>query len=124
MVIQESASWKQTYAVNRKGKLTDVPMVVLVNKGSASASEIVAGALKERNRAKLVGETTFGKGSIQEAQDLAQGAGIHITTAKWLLPSGKWINGSGVEPDVKIENSQEKPDEDLQLEKAIETLVK
>jgi carboxyl-terminal processing protease len=124
VVIQESASGKQTYAVNRKGKLTDVPMVVLVNKGSASASEIVAGALKERNRAKLVGETTFGKGSIQEAQDLAQGAGIHITTAKWLLPSGKWINGSGVEPDVKIENSQEKPDEDLQLEKAIETLVK
>lgn len=125
VVIQESvAGGKQTYNVERKGKLTDIPMVVLINKGSASASEIVAGALGVRGRAKLVGETTFGKGSIQEAQELASGAGIHITTAKWLLPNGKWINGSGIDPDVKAENDTAAPDEDLQLEKAIETLVK
>jgi carboxyl-terminal processing protease len=125
VVIQESAGGvSQKFTVNRKGKLLSIPMVVLINKGSASASEIVAGALKERNRAKLVGETTFGKGSIQEAQDLSGGAGIHITTAKWLLPSGKWINGSGVEPDVAVANDEAKPEEDLQLEKAIEVLVK
>ena len=99
-------------------------MVVLINKGSASAAEIVAGVLKERGRAKLAGETTFGKGSIQEAQDLSEGAGIHITTAKWLLPSGKWINGNGIDPDVKVENDETKPDEDLQLEKAVEILLK
>lgn len=125
VVIQESiASGKQTYSVDRKGKLNDIPMVVLINKGSASASEIVAGALSVRGRAKVVGETSFGKGSIQEAQELPGGAGIHITTAKWLLPNGKWINGSGIEPDVKAENDDTKPDEDLQFEKAIETLVK
>lgn len=123
VVIQESVgSGKQTYAVDRKGRLTDILLVVLINKGSASASEIVAGALKERGRAKVVGETSFGKGSVQEAQELAGGAGIHITTAKWLLPNGKWINGSGIEPDVKVENDDTKPDEDIQLEKSIETL--
>lgn len=125
VVIQESiASGKQTYTVDRKGRLTDVPIVILVNKGSASASEIVAGALQVRNRGKVVGETSFGKGSVQEAQELPGGAGIHITTAKWLLPNGKWINGSGVEPDVKAENDDNKPDEDIQLETAIETFVK
>lgn len=123
VVIQESATkTKQTYEVNRKGKLLSLPMVVLINKGSASASEIVAGALKDRNRAKLVGETSFGKGSIQEAQELSGGAGIHITVAKWLLPSGRWINGSGIEPDIKVENDENNPDSDLQLEKAIESL--
>lgn len=125
VVIQESASGgKQTYKVERKGKITDMPIVVLINKGSASASEIVAGALGVRGRAKVVGETSFGKGSIQEAQELSGGSGIHITTAKWLLPNGKWINGSGIEPDIKVENDEAKPDEDLQLVKAIETLIK
>lgn len=125
VVIQENVkTGRQNYNVNRKGKLYDIPLVVLANKGTASAGEIVAGALKERNRAKLVGETTFGKGSIQEAQELSDGAGIHITTSKWLLPSGKWINSTGVEPDIKIENNIDKPDEDLQLEKAAETLLK
>ncbi|OGG00490.1 hypothetical protein A2Y99_02775 [Candidatus Gottesmanbacteria bacterium RBG_13_37_7] len=124
VVIQESyQEQKETYNVNRKGKLLTIPMVVLINKGSASASEIVAGALQERGRAKLVGETTFGKGSIQEAQELENGAGIHITTAKWLLPSGKWINGSGIDPDIKAE---EGVDENLdpQLDKAAEVLLK
>lgn len=125
VVIQENASGnKQTYTVNRKGRLTDMPMVLLINKGTASSSEIVAGALQVRRNIKIVGETSFGKGSVQEAQDLAEGAGIHITTAKWLLPNGKWINGTGIDPYVKIENDTNKPDEDLQLVKGIETLVK
>src|SRR3990167_4967749 len=98
IVIQENTGGRETvYKVNRTGKLLTIPIVVLINKGSASASEIVAGALRDRNRATLVGETSFGKGSIQEAQELANGSGIHITTAKWLLPSRKWINGTGLE---------------------------
>jgi carboxyl-terminal processing protease len=125
IVMQENSDGKRnTFTVNRNGRLLTIPVIVLVNKGSASASEIVAGALKDRNRAKLVGETTFGKGSIQEAQELPNGAGIHITTAKWLLPSGKWINGSGIEPDVPIEFDENNPDQDVQLEKAIELLSK
>lgn len=123
IVKQESVKeGLQTYSVDRKGKLLTVPLVVLINKGSASASEIVAGALRDYDRAKLVGEKTFGKGSIQEAQELPEGTGLHITTAKWILPKGEWINGKGIEPDVKIENDEKKPDRDLQLEKAREIL--
>lgn len=114
----------QTYSVNRQGKLLTIPLVILINKGSASASEILAGCLRDYKRATLVGEKTFGKGSIQEVQDLADGTSLHVTTAKWLLPKGEWINGKGIEPDVKIENDEKKPEKDLQLEKAIEILEK
>ena len=125
VVKQESVKeGLQTYSVDRKGKLLTIPLVVLINKGSASASEIVAGALRDYDRAKLVGEKTFGKGSIQEAQELPAGAGLHVTTAKWILPKGEWINGKGIEPNVKIELDEKKPDRDLQLEKAREILEK
>lgn len=125
VVTQESISGgKESYNVNRKGTLLDIPLVVVINKGSASAAEIVAGALKERGRAKVVGETSFGKGSVQEAQELLGGAGIHITTTKWVLPSGKWINSTGIDPDIKVSNDDAKEGEDPQLEKAIETLLK
>lgn len=125
VVIQENADGsRDTLAVNRVGKLLTVPMTVLINKGSASASEIVAGALQDRKRATLVGDTSFGKGTVQQAMDLKAGAGIHITTAKWLLPGGKWIHGIGLTPDVKVLNDDSKPDEDMQLEKAFESLIK
>ena len=125
VVIQENADGtKRTYRVDRQGKLTDVPMVVLINKGSASASEIVAGALKVRKNIPLVGESSFGKGSIQEAQELAGGAGIHITTAKWLLPDSTYINKDGIKPTVEVANDESKPDVDLQLESAIDMLFK
>lgn len=119
----------EVYRVEREGKLTDIPLVVLVNKGSASASEIVAGALRDHKRVKLVGETTFGKGSIQEALDLKGGAGLHVTVAKWILPGGDWINGRGVKPDFVVEikikegNTTTRQD-DVQLDKALELLTK
>lgn len=119
---QRADGTTQTYSVNRQGKLITIPLVILINKGSASASEILAGCLRDYQRATLVGEKTFGKGSIQEVQDLPNNTSLHVTTAKWLLPKGEWINGKGIEPDVKIENNEKKPEEDLQLQKAIEIL--
>lgn len=117
------------YEVNHVGKLLTIPLVVLINKGSASASEIVAGALHDHGRAQLVGEQSFGKGSVQEAIDLERGAGIHVTIAKWILPNGQWINHTGVKPDVIIENNYTEgntltKEQDLQLEKAIEIVIK
>ncbi|MBI4129994.1 S41 family peptidase [Candidatus Roizmanbacteria bacterium] len=120
VVVQEQANGtRETYTVDRRGRLLSIPMVVLVNKGSASASEIVAGALKARGRARIVGEKTFGKGSVQERQELPGGAGLHITTAKWLLPDDTWINGTGVFPDIEIADDIETADIDEQLERAI-----
>lgn len=125
VVLQENnRGEKSNFKVNREGKLINVPLLVLINKGSASASEIVAGALQDRKRAKIVGEKSFGKGTIQEAQDLAGGTGIHITVARWLTPNGRWVNDTqGLEPDVTIEMPKDlKKDEDPQLDKALELL--
>ncbi|MBQ3437375.1 MAG: S41 family peptidase, partial [Fusobacterium sp.] len=90
---------------NREGKYYgDFPLVILINGGSASASEIVSGALKDHERAVLVGEKTFGKGSVQTLLPLPDGDGIKITTAKYYTPKGISINGKGIEPDVKVED--------------------
>jgi len=113
----------ETYSVNRKGRLLDIPLVVLIDRGSASASEILAGALHDQGRAKLVGTRSFGKGTIQEAEDLGDGAGLHITTAKWLTPNGEWVNKKGLKPDFEVQNDPKNPDEDEQLQKAIELLT-
>ena len=122
VVQQEYTNGKrETFSVDRKGKLTVVPLVILVNEGSASASEIVAGALHEHNRAKIVGEPTFGKGTIQEAQDLESGSGLHITVARWLLPSGESIDKDGITPDYQLEDNLE-TEIDEQFEKAREIL--
>lgn len=125
IVVQENSDGtRETYSVNRVGSLLDVPLVVLINKGSASAAEIVAGALKDHKRAKLVGETTFGKGSIQTPEDLPDGSGVHITTARWILPEGEWIDGKGIKPDFEVKNLEATDAADLQLERAIEELLK
>ena len=109
-----------------KGQLTNNKIVILINGGSASASEIVAGALKDSRGALLVGERTFGKGSVQELENLAKGAALKLTVAKWLTPSGKTINEEGITPDIEIKQSEE--DEtaglDTPLMKALEEAVK
>ena len=128
IVLQENSKGIRTpYKVNREGKLLDIPVIVLINKGSASASEIVAGAIQDTKRGKLLGETSFGKGTIQESQDLPEKTGIHITTAKWLTPNGTWIHQKGLEPDIKVELTEEQikqqvedDTKDFQLEKALE----
>lgn len=122
IVIQENgAGQRQEYKVNRAGKLLKQPLVVLINKGSASASEIVAGAVQDHKRGQLVGEQSFGKGTIQEAQDLPGGTGIHVTTAKWLTPNGRWIHNTGLTPDVNVARGDD-PVKDPQLDKALEIL--
>ena len=91
----------------REGKyFGEFPMVVLVNGGSASASEIVSGALKDHKRATLVGEKTFGKGSVQTLLPLPDGDGLKITIAKYYTPNDISIDGTGIEPDVKIEDKE------------------
>lgn len=107
VVEQKGKQSSQPYAVNKKGRLADIPVVVLINKGSASASEIVSGAIQARGRGKLVGVNSFGKGTVQDAMELSGGAGLHITTARWLLPNGNWIHDEGLKPDVEIDYDQE-----------------
>lgn len=123
VVKQEGRSGSETYSVDRRGSLTTIPLVVLVNKGSASASEITAGALQDNKRAQIVGEASFGKGTVQEVQDLSDGSSLHVTVAKWILPSGRWIGKEGVTPDTEIEDNLETEDVDEQLEKAVESLL-
>ena len=111
------------YRSNGYNLLKNVPVVLLVNGGSASASEILAGALRDVNGSMLIGDKTFGKGSVQELLNLPNDASLKVTIAKWLTPNGTEINGNGLEPDIKIE-IPEKPEEgkDYYVDKAIETL--
>ena len=125
VVREDNGQKKDQLSVTRNGLFYDIPLVVLINKGSASASEIVSGALRDEKRAKLVGETSFGKGTIQEAEDLGNnGAGLHVTIAKWLTPNDTWVNGNGLTPDIKVALDPKDPARDTQLEKAVEELLK
>lgn len=101
--------------------ITNKPLVVLINGGSASASEILSGALKDNKRAVLIGERTFGKGLVQEINQLPGGAGVNITTQRYLTPNDTDINKKGIEPDIEIELTEEdaKAKKDPQLVKAI-----
>lgn len=123
VVMEESGGARTTMTATRKGLFTDIPMVVLINKGSASASEIVSGALRDNKRAKLIGDTSFGKGTVQQAEDLGDGAGLHVTIAKWLTPNGTWVHGVGLTPDISVALDTKDPSHDTQLEKAITTLL-
>lgn len=129
IVKQEGIKDNIEYKATRSASLPDIPVVVLIDKGSASASEILAGALRDHKRAKIVGEKSFGKGSVQGTYDLSNGSGMHVTVAKWILPNGDWIHGKGIEPDVIVENPEadiantvDNDKNDKQLQKAEELL--
>jgi carboxyl-terminal processing protease len=125
-VVSEKFLKKGTPIVSTKGRIkgqdmvfkskafkpyTNIAIVILVNKGSASASEIVAGALKDNKRAAIVGETTFGKGSVQTAIPMRDGSAVRLTTSYYYTPSGDIINDKGIIPDVKVELAKKKKDE-------------
>lgn len=122
IVIEDKGGIDKTeYKTDRFGAFSDYKLVILVNGGSASASEILSGALREINGTKLIGDVTFGKGTIQEPLQLEQGSGLHITIAKWLTPKGVWVNEKGLEPDILIEDNVDTA-EDEQLLEAIKNL--
>ncbi len=108
------------------GVYTNKPVVVLINKGSASASEIFSGAMKDNHRAIIIGEQSFGKGLVQEINKLPYESGINITIQKYLTPNGTDINKKGITPDIEVKLTEEdvKNKNDVQLKKAIEVLSK
>lgn len=136
--IEVASSWtgKQTVLIEKEkdkqtefpgvldARLSDMPTVVLVNGGSASASEIVSGALQDYGYAKLVGTTTFGKGSVQDYRELDDGSAVKLTVAQWLTPKGRFINKIGIEPDEKVDLTVEdlQAGNDPQMDKALEVL--
>ncbi len=111
------------YLAQGAGQLSTYPLIVLINQGSASGSEILAGALRDNRDVLLVGEQSFGKGSVQTLEDLTKGS-VKVTVARWLTPNGTLIDGEGLAPDVEIEMTEDDYAEDLdpQLDKAIELI--
>ncbi|MCS7055788.1 MAG: S41 family peptidase [Thermoflexales bacterium] len=116
---------KKVSSTTDRGIAQDIPMVVLVNGGSASAAEIVAGAMQDTGRATLIGERTFGKGSVQSPQTLSNGGQLRITIERWYTPNDRAIHGVGITPDYIVSNSPEdaRDGKDPQLEAAIEFLT-
>lgn len=115
---------EKTYSALAGGLATQIPLVVLIDQGSASASEIVAGAVQDRGRGQLVGAQSFGKGSVQTSHDLVGDGTIRVTIARWLTPNGNWIHKKGITPDVAVDRTADDraAGRDPQLDKAVELL--
>jgi carboxyl-terminal processing protease len=119
-LFERTRSVEKTYETESGGLFTDKPLVVLVNNGTASASELVAGAIRDRDRAVLIGQRTYGKGTIQQIFALSDSSSVHITSAEWYTPARNRIDGSGLEPDIVTE-----PDasgRDVELSEALQIL--
>ncbi|MEK9173562.1 MAG: S41 family peptidase [Patescibacteria group bacterium] len=126
LVVSESDKTgpREQFKAQGNGLLKDFPVVVLINEGSASASEILAGALRDNLKTKLIGKKSFGKGTVQQVEYLKDGSSLKITVANWVLPSGKILEGEGLAPDyeVLIKEEDSENEKDPQLDKAIEVL--
>ncbi len=125
VTIQRDGDGKETtYHTERNGLLKGYPVIILLNKGSASASEILAGTLKDNRNVLIVGETSYGKGSVQDIFQLPGKASIKITFAKWFTPSGISISKEGIKPNIEVLRSDEdiKGENDPQLDKALELI--
>ncbi len=128
LVVKEAHSEKDVLDYNSTGsnQLGGYKTIVLINGGSASASEIVAGALKDNGKATLLGEKSFGKGSVQELIPLSGGSAVKVTIAKWITPSGQSLNKEGLNPDIEVARTEEdfEADRDPQLDRALEEIIK
>lgn len=126
IVYERFQAQDKPFTAYGKGRFSEFDTIVLINGGSASGSEIVAGALQDYNKAILVGEKTFGKGSVQDYEEYKDGSALKMTIALWLTPNKNSIDGEGIEPNVKVEvdHSKLKVGEDPQLDKAKELLRK
>jgi carboxyl-terminal processing protease len=124
ILYQENALGEQEpHEINRVGAFETIPVVyILLDGGSASASEILAAALKYHVNATIIGTKSFGKGTIQDARDFSDGSGLHLTVAKWLTPDKVWVHKNGIEPDILVERTDEDINNqiDAQLDKALE----
>lgn len=126
VVIEKTKKGEQKSSVTEEAKLKDIPLVVLVNKGSASASEIFAGAMLDHKRGILIGEQTFGKGSVQSLEKLEGGSDLRLTIAEWLTPNGNAINHIGIKPDIEVKMTEDDINnkKDPQLDRALLELKK
>jgi len=115
---------REVWRVRPDGLATDIPLAVLINKGSASGSEVLAGAIQDHARAPLIGEKTFGKGSVNRINQLSDGSALYVTFARWYTPNDRLIEGQGLEPDISVELTEEdiKAGRDPQLDRAVEYL--
>lgn len=124
VIERKTGGLEESFRSNRTARLFGIPTVVLVNGGSASGSEIVAGALQDLGHATLVGEKTFGKGSVQDYEELPDGGALKLTIAEWLTPNKRAINKVGIAPDIEVPFTKEdyNADRDPQLQKALELI--
>jgi carboxyl-terminal processing protease len=126
LVVQEAprSGAAEEFRANGNAAFKDFPLVILINEGSASASEILAGALRDHRHVKLIGEKSFGKGTVQQIVDLFDGSSMKLTVAQWVLPNGGILEGKGLEPDIVVKPSEKdiESGNDVQLTKAIEVM--
>lgn len=115
---------RQTYRVKPGGQLTDIPLVVLVNRGSASAAEVISGAFQDAKRATIIGETTFGKGTVNTWKELSNGGAVYVSISHWYTPNGRQIERQGISPDIVVPMSEDdwRSGNDVQLRRAVEFL--
>ncbi len=122
LYVEDGKGKRSNWEARKGGIALDIPTVVLINKGSASSSEVLAGALQDHKRAKIIGSNSYGKGSVNILRELSNGGGLYITIAHWYTPLGRLIQNKGIEPDIEVEGRDNRDSDIKQLNRAIKEL--